>query len=247
MLPKDINNITEPVYKRLHKEIEDVKESSSVVIEASSITALSDDELNALKVGDVVQKITGEQKHCYIVTYKQEEHGICLTYVDAGYMETVSYDYTDGHWVYNSTDVVEVKDPEAASSGVIKDVLGLNVSGELVKGAVSGGTKLYIHEIENNSAQTIAIISTKSTPYVTGDFSKIGDQSAVRQFLQNFIMTARSTESTANYVIRGGFKTSGSSQLNVNYQNLVFDINNGSFSQVEISLQTIVSDTVTEL
>lgn len=112
MLPKDINNITEPVYKRLKKDIDAVKESSSAVIEASNITALSDDELNALKVGDVVQKITGEQKHCYIVSYKQEEHGICLTYVDAGYMETVSYDYIDGHWVYNSTDVVNINDIE---------------------------------------------------------------------------------------------------------------------------------------
>ena len=142
MLPKDINNITEPVYKRLKKDIDDVKENSSVVINASNIRALSDDELNALKVGDVVQKITGEQKHCYIVSYKQEEHGICLTYVDAGYMETVSYDYTEGHWVYNSTDIVEVKNPEEAPSGTIQDVLGLNASGELVKGAVSGGTRL---------------------------------------------------------------------------------------------------------
>ena len=179
MLPKDINNITEPVYKRLHKEIEDVKESSSAVIEASNITALSDDELNALKVGDVVQKITGEQKHCYIVTYKQEEHGICMSYVAAGYMETVSYDYTDGHWVYNSTDVVEVKDPEAAPSGTIQDVLGLNAGGKLVKGAVSGGTKLYKHtmsgltEANTSIPRTLELVSLSSNPITLGSYGSL--------------------------------------------------------------------------
>ena len=30
--------------------------------------------------------------------------GICLTYVAAGLVETVSYDFTDDGWVYNSTD-----------------------------------------------------------------------------------------------------------------------------------------------
>lgn len=75
---------------------------------SSNIQSLSDDLLNSLRVGDVVQKKTGNQKHCYIVTYKEEKHGICLTYVDCGYMETISYDYTDGHWVYNSKDVKEV-------------------------------------------------------------------------------------------------------------------------------------------
>ena len=40
-----------------------------------------------------------------MVSYKEHHVGICLTYSAAGYLETVSYDYTDGHWVYNSTDV----------------------------------------------------------------------------------------------------------------------------------------------
>ena len=46
--------------------------------------------------------------HTYIVTYKEEYKGICLSYFAAGYLETVSYDYTDGVWVYNSTDVTPV-------------------------------------------------------------------------------------------------------------------------------------------
>ena len=77
---------------------------------SSNMEQLSDGLLNSLKVGDVVQKKTGNQKHCYIVSYKEEKKGICLTYVDgSGYMETISYDYTGGHWVYNSKDVTQAQ------------------------------------------------------------------------------------------------------------------------------------------
>ena len=73
------------------------------------------------------------QKHNYIVTYKEEKHGICLSYYAAGYLETVSYDYTNGHWVYNSTDIFNMAEiPE----GTIDKVLGLNSSGNFVKGVL---------------------------------------------------------------------------------------------------------------
>ena len=77
------------------------------IISTSNITAMTDEQLNALKPGDVVVKITGDMKHTYTVSYKEENKGICITYSDAGYLETVSYDYddTENKWVYNSTDV----------------------------------------------------------------------------------------------------------------------------------------------
>lgn len=77
-------------------------------LEVSNITALTDDQINELKAGDVVVKKTGNQKHSYRVSYKEDNTGICLTYVDASVSETVSYDYTGGHWVYNSTDVTHL-------------------------------------------------------------------------------------------------------------------------------------------
>ena len=93
------------------------------VFEVSNIQNISKDILNELKVGDVVQKITGNQKHAYMVSYKGSGagEGICLTYVAAGYMETVSYDRSGSNWVYNSTDVTEVG---------------------------SGGTKIYKHTVQ---------------------------------------------------------------------------------------------------
>lgn len=74
-------------------------------LEVSNITTLTNREINNLKVGSIVVKKTGNQKHTYVVSYKEDKQGICLTYTDASVVETVSYDYTDGNWVYNSTDV----------------------------------------------------------------------------------------------------------------------------------------------
>lgn len=79
---------------------------SSVPTEVSDITAIDGEVLDGLQVGDKIVKVTGKQKHLYVVSYKGEGvgEGICLTYADAAGTETVSYDYTADGWVYNSTD-----------------------------------------------------------------------------------------------------------------------------------------------
>ena len=76
------------------------------IYEVENINAIDGDILSALKCGDVVVKVTGAMKHRYNVSYKGAGvgQGICLTYVAAGLIETVSYDYTANGWVYNSTD-----------------------------------------------------------------------------------------------------------------------------------------------
>lgn len=127
---------------------------------SSNIQSLSDDLLNSLRVGDVVQKKTGNQKHCYIVTYKEEKHGICLTYTDCGYMETISYDYTDGHWVFNSKDVKEVlgKGDNIQVNGITSNgdvaISGdLDVSGE-GKGVITGNEIIEIMDGYSASGET---------------------------------------------------------------------------------------------
>lgn len=79
---------------------------SSVPTEVTDITAVDGEVLDSLQVGDKIVKVTGKQKHLYVVTYKGEGagEGICLTYADAAGTETVSYDHTADGWVYNSTD-----------------------------------------------------------------------------------------------------------------------------------------------
>ena len=78
------------------------------VYEVANIKAVGDDILSKVKAGDIINKKTGDQKHAYVVSYKENNTGICLTYTDASVVETQSYDYTAGHWVYNSEDKVEL-------------------------------------------------------------------------------------------------------------------------------------------
>ena len=83
--------------------------NASVALDATDITALTDEQLDALNVGDKVAKITGTAKHLYIVSYKDAENGgLCLTYTDASTVETVSYDHTESGWAYNSTDKTNI-------------------------------------------------------------------------------------------------------------------------------------------
>lgn len=79
------------------------------VVDTDNITTLSDEVCNALKCGDMVNKVDSTGKHSYRVSYKKDEVGMCLTYSDASCVETVSYDYTAGHWVYNSKDVTTIE------------------------------------------------------------------------------------------------------------------------------------------
>lgn len=68
------------------------------------IKTLTNAQIDALECGDMVVKKTGKMKHTYFVTYKEEKHGICLSYFDATGIETQSYDYINGVWTYNSED-----------------------------------------------------------------------------------------------------------------------------------------------
>ena len=85
--------------------IEKLEKAPAKLVASGSIKDLTTNEINDLQAGDIVVKTTGDQKHTYIVTYKEEGQGICLSYFAAGYSETVSFDYVDGEWVYNSTDI----------------------------------------------------------------------------------------------------------------------------------------------
>ena len=134
---------------------------------SSNIQSLSDDLLNSLRVGDVVQKKTGNQKHCYIVTYKEEKHGICLSHFACGYSETISYDYVGGHWVFNSKDVSEVPSLPSPSVADEGKVLGVNSSGAYAL-QDGGGTQLYKHTITGLTGGYEAdIFSLQSVPFTT--------------------------------------------------------------------------------
>lgn len=82
-------------------------------VEVTNITEIDSSIINNIDCGDIIIKNEDGNKHTYIVSYKENEQGICLTYTDASVVETVSYDYNSetGEWDYNSTDVTHIAQP----------------------------------------------------------------------------------------------------------------------------------------
>ena len=101
-----IINGKEPAGNHLSDIINNI--ANDYFVEVTDITALTNAQCEALQCGGVLIKVTGNQKHRYVVSYKEDKKGMCLTYTDASVVETVSYDYTDSNWVYNSTDVTPI-------------------------------------------------------------------------------------------------------------------------------------------
>lgn len=109
------------------------------------VKTLTNGQIAVLECGDFVVKQTGNQKHTYKVTYKEENVGLCITYEDATLVETVSYDWNGEKWVYNSTDISNIEGGSGTTvvanptlAGTEADLTGLEVNGAKYK--VGGGT-----------------------------------------------------------------------------------------------------------
>lgn len=76
-------------------------------LEVANIEALTAEQLDALNVGDKVVKVTGVQKHLYLVTYKGDGagEGLVLTYNACGYGEAIAYDRTESGWEFKDKTV----------------------------------------------------------------------------------------------------------------------------------------------
>ena len=103
MKKSDYNRIAEDK-SQLNKFKNDVV-SALDKLEVTDIEHLTNAQLDALECGDRVIKVTGKMKHAYTVTYKEEGKGICISYYDCGYLETISYDCSEGEWTFNSKDI----------------------------------------------------------------------------------------------------------------------------------------------
>jgi len=144
-----------------------IGQAGKVVLEVDNITALNDAQCDELKCADQVVKRTGDQKHAYIVTYKENNVGLCMTYTDASVSETVSYDYTNGHWVYNSTDVTELSGGgssiEINPDGEITDDLkSLDVAGTIY--GVNGLNYLTTAPSSANTSGILKFVVLSSEP-----------------------------------------------------------------------------------
>lgn len=85
-----------------------------IALEVSSVTALTSAQIDSLKAGYVVNKVTGNKKHSYVVKYKKEDPGeISLVYCDHENVEEVYYEKRNGSWTYVQTDITPIADDHA--------------------------------------------------------------------------------------------------------------------------------------
>lgn len=129
---------------------------------------------------------------------------------------------------------------EGTQEGTIASVLGLDSDGKLVKGNVSGGTKLYKHTITINTDNKLIIHSTRQQEYT----SLVGEGSVGEDLVNGYC-----------YFVSGTYN-SGSSQLisglisaftNTFYFDLYEWEHSSRLTPIYASNSIFVSDTVTEL
>lgn len=115
-----------------------------LVYQVEDIKNIPQDICTALKVGDIVNK----GNHSYRVTFKKNDEGMCLTYVDASRVETQSYDLTDGVWVYNSEDLIEFSNFSSVEvitpTGTEPTAQGLKIDGVDYK--LGGGSEIHLYK-----------------------------------------------------------------------------------------------------
>lgn len=231
--------------------------------EVSNITSIDKDILNEVKSGDVIVKKTGNQRHSYRVSYKENGQGICLTYSDASVVETVSYDKSGNDWVYNSTDKTNLfNNPLTTPNDII--VAGANgtptrlpvgTAGQFLKcgttgvmwGDVSsgGGTQLYKHYVVLNNANNIRILflSTSGTAITTMEQLITGINNHTFYLLKNIYNQYNRASSLLCQIYESGYEF---------YAIAYLDDAGASVSGQPVNINivegiSITSDTVTEL
>lgn len=93
----------------LSQSVQNVLDAAPQKYEVSNIKAIDGTILEALKVGDFIIKVSGNDKHSYRVSYKGAT-GVCLTYSDCENIETVAYEKANDVWAWDSTDITSIGD-----------------------------------------------------------------------------------------------------------------------------------------
>ena len=207
------------------KQLEElISELSGDLIEVKNIKQLSDEQCNGLKVGDVVAKKTGKQYHLYLVTFKQDKSGLCLSYFDASCIETQSYDYTTGHWVYNSQDLTSFADigglPEVtgADNGKVLEVLtGAWGKGNKKVNVIDAPASTTLNDDEYSKFQDGVFINGDFLELKNPVFFPVNLQTSASQLIGGYIACKGN-----NYKI-GTYKINSSKVISINSENITLD------------------------
>lgn len=76
-------------------------------LEVANIQALTSEQCEALRAGDVIIKTDSTGKHAYKVSFKGAT-GLCLTYADCENVETIAYEKANNAWAFDSKDVTPI-------------------------------------------------------------------------------------------------------------------------------------------
>lgn len=102
----DIADGTLPKAK-LAQDLQNQIDGAAQIIDVNNIKALTNAQCEALRAGDIVNKVDGTGKHAYRVSFKNAT-GLCLTYSDCENVETVAYEKSNDNWAWDSTDVTAI-------------------------------------------------------------------------------------------------------------------------------------------
>lgn len=92
---------------KLDSALQNKIDNAVQIIDVNNIKALTNAQCEALRAGDIVNKVDGTGKHAYRVSFRTAS-GLCLTYSDCENIETVAYEKTNDDWAWDSTDVTAI-------------------------------------------------------------------------------------------------------------------------------------------
>ena len=92
---------------KLDTALQNEIDGAAQIIDVNNIKALTNAQCEALRAGDIVNKVDGTGKHAYRVSFKNAT-GMCLTYSDCENVETVAYEKANDNWAWDSTDVTNI-------------------------------------------------------------------------------------------------------------------------------------------
>lgn len=166
-------------------------------IYVNNIKTLTNDQIAVLSSGDEVIKQTGNQKHTYIVSYKEDGQGMCLTYTDASVVETVSYDLINGVWTYNSTDSTSITG--GGGGGTTYEAgTGIDITGSTISVDTSViSTKIYTHKMrltmldncDESMSYDFCVNTSRATQYDATSFKALfGDDGACKYMYECYYL-----------------------------------------------------------
>ena len=198
----DTNGAAQPMTYELNKDV-----VADLVV--NNITTLTHAQVDALKPGYIIIKVTGNMKHLYVVTYKDETAGgCCLTYHDAENVETVAYEKHNDEWAYLDTTITNIGNMQAK---LTFDNVPVNGSSNPVKSggiySAIGDEETRAKAAEKQNADDIDAIEAK-IPSAASSSNQLADKAYVDGEIDNIEELIPAAASSSNQLADKAFVNS---------------------------------------